>query len=306
MIKQYNKLANALLESGADVDCKDNQGKTALIYAVENENVELIDTLIEVGADINSQDESGKTAMHYASKNDNVETVQRLFKAGADILIKDTQEKTALENCNIKDEFLKNNLELIIEYSKDGNINGLKELIKLGVDVNQSVKEEVALEVALKNGKTEIVENLIENKAIIKFNLKEHMKLKKYMPEYARNEQEKSLILPYVNAVCKYIEQRDWKNAKEIIKGNKDVLGYFNKEGMSVLHVAVINATDAIDLEGIEYLLKENKGLINERSLLISEKQRKTPLHYAVEKGALEIVRILLKYVEGNEILFDK
>lgn len=86
-----------LLEKGADINVKNEDGSTALMTASMYGNLEIIKYLIENGADINSKDNDDSTALIYASKWGNLETVEYLVKNGADINIKDIENKTALD-----------------------------------------------------------------------------------------------------------------------------------------------------------------------------------------------------------------
>lgn len=99
-----------LLEKGADINVKNEDGSTALMTASMYGNLEIIKYLIENGADINAKDNDDSTALIYASKWGNLETVEYLVKNGADINIKDIENKTALDwaaNSRIE-EVLKN------------------------------------------------------------------------------------------------------------------------------------------------------------------------------------------------------
>src|SRR5688572_26504532 len=92
-VAQYNSLgaAQLLLSRGADVNAKDRQGRTALIYAVGLQEVkinpELIQALLAKGADVNARDQAGKTALGYAVEKEigdrAPEAVELLRKSGA-------------------------------------------------------------------------------------------------------------------------------------------------------------------------------------------------------------------------------
>ena len=63
-----SEAVQALLDAGAE-DIRDNEGKTALIYAAEFSNGEIIDALINVCKDVKAKDNYGKTAFDYAMDN---------------------------------------------------------------------------------------------------------------------------------------------------------------------------------------------------------------------------------------------
>lgn len=63
---------------------KDKEGKTALIYAIEDhENLEKIRLLIQAGANVNAKDNNGNTALSLAQKAGNTEIIKLLIEAGA-------------------------------------------------------------------------------------------------------------------------------------------------------------------------------------------------------------------------------
>jgi FOG: Ankyrin repeat len=58
-----------LLNEGANINSKDQNGKTALMFASEEGNFDLVKLLVEKGANILAKDNSGKTAIKYAIDN---------------------------------------------------------------------------------------------------------------------------------------------------------------------------------------------------------------------------------------------
>jgi ankyrin repeat protein len=73
-----------LRKRGADVNARDNYEQTALIRAAMHcENPEIIETLLEAGADIGHKDEEGCSAIDYAEKNPKLcdtNTLQKLHE----------------------------------------------------------------------------------------------------------------------------------------------------------------------------------------------------------------------------------
>jgi ankyrin repeat protein len=53
------------MEAGADVNAKDQEGRTALMYASKGEVAKI---LIEAGAELNAKDQKGETALLRASR----------------------------------------------------------------------------------------------------------------------------------------------------------------------------------------------------------------------------------------------
>ena len=93
------KLAK-LVGSGEDLAVTDEKGKTALMYAAENDQYKIVAVLSDkkYDSDLNASDNSGKTALMYASKNGNEKTVGLLIggKYDIDMAATDNQGPTAL------------------------------------------------------------------------------------------------------------------------------------------------------------------------------------------------------------------
>lgn len=88
-------IVKALLELGADVDTRFDDGRTALMYAASVGNTSLMQTLLRAGADINAQRENGFTPLLDAIFNGHIDAVQNLVKAGADLQVKTSRGSTA-------------------------------------------------------------------------------------------------------------------------------------------------------------------------------------------------------------------
>ncbi len=63
------KTVDFLIENGADVNVKDNNGETPLMAASAFSNCRVIKLLIEKGADVNAKDNGGWSALIYAAYN---------------------------------------------------------------------------------------------------------------------------------------------------------------------------------------------------------------------------------------------
>ena len=122
--KSSAAIVKMLLDAGALINAKDNDGKTALIYALENSSgTETAKVLIAAGANINVAGKDGQTPLMLAARRHSIEAIKALIGAGtsATINAKDKQGKTALhylsEMGNVSLELVK----LLIEEGADVN-----------------------------------------------------------------------------------------------------------------------------------------------------------------------------------------
>lgn len=87
-----------LVGKDTDLSVTDDAGKTALMYAAENDRYKEAGLLADK-SDINVTDNTGKTALMYACENGSYRVVGVLFglKKALDSLAADSSEKTALD-----------------------------------------------------------------------------------------------------------------------------------------------------------------------------------------------------------------
>ncbi len=77
-----------VLATGADVNARDNRGRTALMHAVDKGYVLLVEPLLQAQADPNVRAPDGATALFIAAVHGHSEMITMLMKAGADPTIK--------------------------------------------------------------------------------------------------------------------------------------------------------------------------------------------------------------------------
>ena len=82
---RYNRveMVQLLIKSKADLNARDNIGRTALMLAVVGTRTDSVKTLIDSGADVNIKDAQGDTALKYAKKMGEKEIIALLKKARA-------------------------------------------------------------------------------------------------------------------------------------------------------------------------------------------------------------------------------
>jgi ankyrin repeat protein len=179
--------AKQLIESGMDVDIRDNVGCTPAYWALSVGRIEIFEYLLNKGADINAKTNAGRTLLLQASTAGYTDIVRQLITKGVDINIKDKHGLTPLQRAAYKGhtEIVK----LLIDKGADVNVmakngthplgdaafNGHEEVVRLllasGADANlHSENRGAALHAAARNGYSTILDILIANGADVNLN----------------------------------------------------------------------------------------------------------------------------------------
>lgn len=113
-----------LMAAKADPNLAANDGRTPLIYAAEAGNSTMVSALLDAGANINASDNDGRTALHFAadsegSKAQHDEVVRDLLSRGARADVKDHKGTTPL-----------------MLAAKNGRAESVKAFIGAGADVS--------------------------------------------------------------------------------------------------------------------------------------------------------------------------
>ena len=169
-----------------DVDAQYALGKTLLLSAIENENIEVVEYLVEQGADLDIPSDDGRSPLIVAAEKANFEIIKKLIENGVDINYQMEDNSYALyelvanQDINSKKDYvmiakymvghgakydlLGFNNYFLIHASRD--INMLKYLRTLGLDIYAVTKNNATSiigSIANEVEGTQAVEYLINN-----------------------------------------------------------------------------------------------------------------------------------------------
>jgi ankyrin repeat protein len=104
-LKNEKLLKQMIQEGKLTVTDKNKQGMDPLMFAVDCEfSGDLVEYLIKAGCSVNAQDQTGRTALHYACDLENSEIVDSLLRNGADPRIKDNTGLSPLDEATENEE----------------------------------------------------------------------------------------------------------------------------------------------------------------------------------------------------------
>lgn len=81
-------------KSQADINVKDEHGRTLLHIAAKEGHLNGVKMLLDKGADVKAIDNDGKTPLHFAAIGSHLEVCEALVAAGADLKAKDYEKQT--------------------------------------------------------------------------------------------------------------------------------------------------------------------------------------------------------------------
>uniref|UniRef100_A0A914CHA7 Uncharacterized protein n=1 Tax=Acrobeloides nanus TaxID=290746 RepID=A0A914CHA7_9BILA len=113
----YLDVVQWLVEHGADVNVKSNNGETVLHSAAQWGSLAVVQWLVEHGADVNVKSNDGRTVLHSAAQG-SLDVVQWLVEHGADVNVKSNDGRTVLHS------------------AAQGSLDVVQWLVEHGADVN--------------------------------------------------------------------------------------------------------------------------------------------------------------------------
>jgi hypothetical protein len=144
------EILQVLLGAKADVNAKGDEGQTALMMLSDKVTVEIVWDLINAGAKVNAHDKDGDTALITAAEVNNVEALKALIDAGAKVNAANESGETAL-----------------MKAASAGFVNNVHALVMAGANVNARDKDgKTALMYAQENSDSPVIRLLKAHGAI--------------------------------------------------------------------------------------------------------------------------------------------
>lgn len=147
---------------------------TELHDAAKEKDTSRIRLLLEAGADVNVKDENGRTPFHHACRNLHGDTIQLLRDHGADTHVKDNQGRTGHDLAQETRQY-RHDLEQLTRETfdavKEGRTNDVHHNLEYGVDVNARRnnddwdKHNTLLHEACEHGQADVAQLLIDRGA---------------------------------------------------------------------------------------------------------------------------------------------
>ena len=264
-IKEY-------LDRGQDIEEKDINGLTALMYAAQNRVSSGLHCLLERGADVEAVSTIGKTALVYAIEAGSFQSISTLLRNNSSI---NEEQRTKLLNI------------LEQEISQIKVIQKILESVELQ---QKALPESKERNLAVK-GSVELQQKVLPESKERNLAVKGSVEFQqKVLPE-SNNKGENSVPnlqdLIYINLqeLIYHIKNRKIERVKYWLKGRNQYINFQDQEGRTPLIYAVWYSDPSVvaciaDVDGININIQDHDG--------------KTALMYAVENRDINSVRILL------------
>ncbi|MBN1180971.1 MAG: ankyrin repeat domain-containing protein [Bacteroidales bacterium] len=307
-----------LLNSGLPVNAKNNKGESAfqIVISAFFKNDKLIDLMIEKGADLETKDERGRTLLFMEAEDDHLEKVKSLHARGANVDTRDKKNnRPGVRSASIARYLIDNGADINASDSRHDtymclalDLNDLElaqYLVNKGIDINQNCYfDEPPLIKAIEKESMSFIHFLVENNANI--NAKGYFG--KTVMDYANNRGNAEIISYLKNPdagiatsdvplndvdIEKKLEQatnnKQVDEVERILKENKPA--ELNED--LVKRIASLGAAEG-RLYLVDFALK-NLGLkvndpvnLNNQTLLIisAEHQKINAVNYLLDKGA--------------------
>lgn len=323
-------LTRFFVDNGAEVNLQDNDGRTALMYACKNNNIEIARILMLNEANINIQDCDGKNAlMHCCTLENNEDIIKLLLDHKPDLSLSDIYGKTIfmyfaytrkpyighaifsdLSNSNILNSIDDKGMTALMHACINSSLDMVSFLIYQNIEINsQDFTGKTALMYACMSGSNyalDIIQHLVNR--YVDFNIQDSNGMTCLMYASMNRSNNGGSI---VDIILNFADNRADVDRQD-----------FN--GMTALmHACIsnnINAVSSLSIKTKDINIKDNKGmtalmyasLYNNSNIVylllkrgadasLQDMEGKTALMHAIRYSAVGSIRLLL----GKEVSTD-
>ncbi len=260
-----------LLTERVNVNAPQNDGATALHWAVHLDDLPTVDTLIRAGARADVADDTGATPLYLACVNRNAAVVSRLLAAGANANAALLTGETVLMTC-----------------SRVGEAASVRALLRRGALINarESAHNQTALMWAAAQSHPDVVGALLEKGADVRARSREYAQTVTSEVTQRAGREELNYVVPRGGSTAILFAARsgDAESARLLIAAGADVNDAL-PDGASALVVAAHSGH-----RQVATLLLDKGANPNANGIGY------TALHAAVLKSDLELVKALLAH----------
>jgi len=170
----------SLLAAGSDLEARDENGLTALMWAIRERHRETAELLLAAGADVNARDLDGQTTLMWAAYEGHLDIAQALLRIGADAEGENDSDATAMQlaACSGQVEIVElllaetvdptgaTKAASLMSAASNGHTGVVSVLLEAGVDVDVTDKYgRTALIESARLGHRNVVETLLDSGA---------------------------------------------------------------------------------------------------------------------------------------------
>lgn len=317
--KGDSEVVEALLDSGADINARDEQNQTALHQAASRGHNPVVKLLLERGADVNAKNLFGQTSLLAPAYRGSLDTLRALLNAGADIearselsgqtpLLSVSSLRTEViealleegADVNAKGEFYHETAVMLAAIS--GNKATVKVLLDKGADAKAaSTNGRTAMLMAESLGHAEVIK-LLQDAGASRETSKALLPLEAYVPRYLVVNAKRgrplnpqaTLALLSRGAVVKADGETDLllaamrgdAEAVSALLDNGADVNVRHEDGWSGLMLAAVNGHSPV----VQALVDKGANVDAKENLM-----GQTALIWAVKGGHIAVVRALLR-----------
>lgn len=248
------KLTNAIVNIGIDINSKDNDGNTPLLWACNYGNYWIVKFLVDKKADLNVRNKIYDTPLSYSIKGQHDQNVTPyiiglLLDGGVDITLPCGELSHACDN--------------VIEYMTATHYNNLITW-KLIANKNRSLKNPIVVK---PSNQTIALSVYLDD-----LNMLQNILKTGKIP--SPQDQANAAYLNYLD-LLKYFDKINILDLKASVNFNEDTILHFAASG------------GAIDVAN--FLIEKDNTIVN-----VLNGYHDTPLHFAAKNGQLDMVKLLL------------